>query len=546
GSGTLTLSGTIDGGQALTITNTGTVALNGNVGTGAGTALTSLSVSGPSSIGADIKTSGTQTYTGAVTVSGGNRTLTTTSSTAGDTIIFSSTVDSDVSAARALTITTGGNTPTVRFNGVVGGTNPLGAIAITGALDLNAIIQKTSDSSAGAASLTVSGVSDLGANVNTSGIQTYSGAVTLSGADRTLKGSTITNSSTITGATFSLTETGNSVINGAISGVNIFSVSGTTSLGADVSTTGTQTFTGALTVNGAARTLTTTGDDVTFSGTINSDSAGAGVRNLTIATGSAATVQFNGIVGGTYALGAIAITGTSAALDLNAAITGALSLSVSGPSNLGANVTTTANSQTYTGAVTLSVDTTLTDAGNILFSSTVDGGYTLTIVNTASGNITFTGAVGGTTPLTGLDITTNTLTAAAIKSTGTLSVNNALASSITGIISDGSTALAVTKSGVGPLTLSGANTYTGGTTITNGVVKAGISSTGSVTNGAFGTGSVTVNSAGAIDLNSYTVANALSLSGTGYSSSGALYNSHLTSGATASGNITLAGATILL
>ena len=68
---------------------------------------------------------------------------------------------------------------------------------------------------------------------------------------------------------------------------------------------------------------------------------------------------------------------------------------------------------------------------------------------------------------------------------------------------------------------------------------------GSVTNGAFGTGSVTVNTTGAIDLNTYTVANALTLSGTGYSSSGALYNSHATTGATASGNITLAGLLLL-
>ncbi|NCV87820.1 MAG: hypothetical protein EBW14_18615, partial [Oxalobacteraceae bacterium] len=42
-------------------------------------------------------------------------------------------------------------------------------------------------------------------------------------------------------------------------------------------------------------------------------------------------------------------------------------------------------------------------------------------------------------------------------------------------------------------------------------MKVGISSTGAVTNGAFGTGAVTVSSGGAIDLNTYTVANALTL-----------------------------------
>jgi fibronectin-binding autotransporter adhesin len=60
------------------------------------------------------------------------------------------------------------------------------------------------------------------------------------------------------------------------------------------------------------------------------------------------------------------------------------------------------------------------------------------------------------------------LTAAAIKSSGTLSVTNAGTSEITGIISDGGSALAVTKAGAGQLTLSGINTYTGSTTISAG------------------------------------------------------------------------------
>ena len=118
------------------------------------------------------------------------------------------------------------------------------------------------------------------------------------------------------------------------------------------------------------------------------------------------------------------------ALDLNAAITNAVSLSVSGASDLGANVTTTGNSQTYSGPVTLSADITLTDAGNILFSSTVDGGYALTIANSGTGDVTFTGAVGGTTALTGPTITTDVLTADALDSTVTLSVTKSGATSM--------------------------------------------------------------------------------------------------------------------
>jgi autotransporter-associated beta strand protein len=88
-----------------------------------------------------------------------------------------------------------------------------------------------------------------------------------------------------------------------------------------------------------------------------------------------------------------------------------------------------------------------------------------------TGDVTFTGAVGGGTSLTGLTITTDVLTAAAIKSTGTLSLTNRGASSITGIISNGTTALAVTKAGAGTLTLSATNTYTGATTISAGTLS---------------------------------------------------------------------------
>jgi fibronectin-binding autotransporter adhesin len=73
------------------------------------------------------------------------------------------------------------------------------------------------------------------------------------------------------------------------------------------------------------------------------------------------------------------------------------------------------------------------------------------------------------------------------------------------------------------------------------MLRAGISSTGaagSVTNGPFGTGVVTVGSGFTLDLNGFNLANALNLSGAGIGNNGALINSGAS--ATASGAVTIA------
>jgi hypothetical protein len=127
---------------------------------GAYTNLSSLTVNGAANIGANVTSTGTQMYTGAVTLSGGERTLTTSNAA----LTFSNTVNSEAGQTRGLTLVLG--TGQATFSGAVGGTQALGAIGITGALDLNADL-------VAAASLTVSGASDLGANVTTSGVQTY-------------------------------------------------------------------------------------------------------------------------------------------------------------------------------------------------------------------------------------------------------------------------------------------------------------------------------------------------------------------------------------
>ncbi len=337
--------------------------------------------------------------------------------------------------------------------------------------------------------------------------------------------------------------------------------------------------------------------------------------HLTIDTnGTTGTIQFGGLVGNTVALGAIGITGN---LDLDANIVGAASLAVSGSSNLGASVTTTGN-QTYTGAVTLSADVTLTTTnnGDVSFSNVVDGDYDLQVSTHGTGDTTFAQAVGANTALNNITITTDEFTAAAIKADGTFSLTNLTASTISGILSETS-ALALTKAGVGnltltavhtftgdttisagdvivggsgqlgsgsyggaislasgstlsfgssvsqtlsgvisgdgdvekvtsaasTLTLSGDNTYTGGTNVSAGYLQSGSSSGASPpTSGPFGTATVTVASGAVLDVNGQTVGNAINLSGTGISENGALINSHATA-ATISGDITLAAHT---
>ncbi|NBR94666.1 MAG: hypothetical protein EBT44_07665, partial [Actinobacteria bacterium] len=113
---------------------------------------------------------------------------------------------------------------------------------------------------------------------------------------------------------------------------------------------------------------------------------------------------------------------------------------------------------------------TTTSNGSISFAGTVTGIQALSITTNGTGDTTFTGSVGATNSPTSITISTDVLTAAAIKVSGNLSLTNIGASEISGIISDGTSAASLTKAGVGTLTLSTANTYTGNTTINAGTL----------------------------------------------------------------------------
>ena len=170
--GTIKLTGSVNAltdlsiasGATLDLQSTQTFAtldLDGTISNSAGSS--ELTITGASDIGGSITTSGTQDYEGAITLTD-NTTL-----VSGDQITFDTTVNSEGSETNNLTVTA----TELQVDGIIGGTQTLGAISITGILDLNAAITN-------ATSLSVSSTSNLGANVTTSSTQTYSDDVTIS------------------------------------------------------------------------------------------------------------------------------------------------------------------------------------------------------------------------------------------------------------------------------------------------------------------------------------------------------------------------------
>jgi autotransporter-associated beta strand protein len=161
-----------------------------------------------------------------------------------------------------------------------------------------------------------------------------------------------------------------------------------------------------------------------------------------------------------------------------------------------------------------SSDLRITGASVTMESLNVDNGGSYTIRNATSGstnrNLTLGNSAGFTNVFSGgandlIYLTGNSsLTIQGPNTDGGSGVLNlVLASSGNFNIGSGSTLTissvisgsgqSITKTGGGVLTLSGANTYSGGTTLNAGTLQLGASSTGSVTNGPVGTGTLTLN-----------------------------------------------------
>ena len=322
---------------------------------GGANTLRSLSVSGATTVGTgveSIKTSGGQDYGSTITLNADtNFEGTQVSLPAGDSIASSMISRFDVSI-------------------------------IGNAIFNSSQIGSSSDASISPVSLTITGGSTFNGDslVRTTGPQIYTGSVLL-GGNQTLQGTIINfggSVDSITGFSGSVSITGNTVFTGAIGdqlALGSVAVSGTSAInGGQIITTGAQSFSSPVTL-GADTLLSAAGANITFGSTIQNGAA----RVLTVSSG-AGTVTFGGAVGGgATALGSLAVTGATIAI------------------NGGAVTTSGGSGQVYTGAVTLGADTTLTTSNDLVtFSSTIQNAAAraLTIV-AGTGTVTFGGAAGG-------------------------------------------------------------------------------------------------------------------------------------------------------
>ncbi|HUQ14309.1 MAG TPA: filamentous hemagglutinin N-terminal domain-containing protein, partial [Novosphingobium sp.] len=455
----VTLNGAVDGAKALTVNTTGATTLAGAIGSIAPLASLTTDAGGTTAInGGSVTTNGLQTYGDAVTI-GALTTLTNTATGAAGRILFRDTVDGafdlSINAANA----------GVEFDKAVGDTTPLASLSVVGITELfggsvettgaqtygplNLYANSTLTGSAltfgssvlsqgGAfdlsataatidfngpvgqfggidkklANLTANGATTLSGNVvSTTATQTYNGTVTL-GATTTLTSSGMGAAGDIMfadtvkgGQALTVTTAGTTMFAGAVGdmmGGALTSLTtnggGTTDInGGAVTTTGAQTYGDDVVLTADTVLSSTMSGAIAFAGTIDSDAVAA--RALTVTTAGAKT--FGDGVGD-------AIGSTAALASLTADGGGAIALN-------GGSVQTT-GAQTYTDAVTLGADTTLTStmSGAIGFVSTLDattdGGQALTI--DTGGAVTLGGATGATARLASLNITSGDTTIA--------------------------------------------------------------------------------------------------------------------------------------
>ncbi|MEK0450177.1 MAG: hypothetical protein RL088_2445 [Verrucomicrobiota bacterium] len=297
---------------------------------------------------------------------------------------------------------------------------------------------------------------------------TGSGVTTFSGPISNGTGGTVGISLTGTGH-LNLSNTGNTFSGGVTIGPAAGTVTATTNNGTNASGLGT----GAVSIGGGSTVNLLSANTVATATTLNNTFTGSGLLKLTFTGTTATNTILNGISGFTGAI-QLANAGINAdKLNTNANMGNmAASLTIDNDSQLFVTGSSTTN---FNGGISIIGTGNSENRGVIRLGVGVLGGN---ISLAGSSTIGMEGGIlAGNISATG----TNTLTF------GT--ANSATRAYATGIIGNGAGTLALTKVNGGTLWLSGANTYTGATTISAGSLQLGIGQDGGTT------GSLSTNSA---------------------------------------------------
>ena len=266
-----------------------------------------------------------------------------------------------------------------------------GAITLDGgAVILNSSRDITIAANALADSLYVTCADGKTININkitTTGTQTFDGAVTVASNTTLTAGSTslIYFKKTVTGSNPLTISTANSQFDGAVTNLASLTTAASTSFNANinnvgtlstakanincasVSTTGTQTYGGAVTVQTNTAFNASAGQLINFQNTVTG--SGSPLPQVTILN---ANSNFDGAVSNLTSL----TTAANASFNANISSLGTLSTVAA---NINCASVSTSGNQTYSEAVTLGTNTSLTSSANILFDSTVTGAYTLNL-----------------------------------------------------------------------------------------------------------------------------------------------------------------------
>ena len=379
-------------------------------------------------------------------------------------------------------------------------------------------------------------INNSGAGVTTlAGVNTYTGATTLSAGAVNLTGTLGSAGGTAISSAATFTES----IAGVIAGGSSLAVSaGVTTLGGTNTYTGGTTLTlgsivlgnvaglstGFLTVNGGQLDLAGFNPTITTlngsGGAITNSGAGA---TLTVNAGSYAGAISDGA--GTIALtiatsGTVTLSGANAYSGNTTISSGTLRIGGAGQLGSGSYAGTIANSGTlqYSSSAAQTLSGAINGAGALIkdtaastltlsASNSYMGGTTLSAGSIALGNAggLSTGVVtvnGGQLDLAGFNPTITTLngsggTVANSGANAVLTVNNG---AYGGTINNAAGTIALSKATSGTLILTGANSYSGGTTITAGTLQLG---NGAV-NGTFGSGAYSIASNATLLLNDLT------------------------------------------